>query len=413
MFSKNKTIWIKSALLYFFVAALLGALLRFAFVFELPEWIQYKNIQHAHSHVAMMGWLTAAFYAFSCWFFKLDRPIYRTIFWASQATVLGMLISFPIQGYAFFSIFFSTAFMIVIYFFIYAVLKDLRQKPKEKDLLSTRFLKTALFFLGLSTLGLWTMGPIMASSLRGTAYYYGAVQFFLHFQFNGWFVFVLLGILFKVFEANGIPFNRKMGDRFYLFLFISCFLTFALAIAWSTPSLFLFLINSIGVLFQTIALIYFLMILKDVSKAAKKQFTNWHFFLWGIAFFCLTFKMFIQNMVAIPYLATISYTIHNFVIGFIHLLMLGALSTFLLGLMTYLKWEVNKWGVRIFLMGLVLTEVLLFGQGLLIWAGLGFIPNYHLVLALASLLLPVGVGVILFRFKATLQSREAEKSLGS
>jgi hypothetical protein len=114
-------------------------------------------------------------------------------------------------------------------------------------------------------------------------------------------------------------------------------------------------------------------------------------YLWGIAFFCLSFKILIQTLVAVPTLAVVSYTMRNFVIGFIHLLMLGALSTFIFGLMDDVKLSWHRWVIPFFLAGFILTEGLLFGQGLLIWLGFGFIPYYYVLISLASVLLPVSV----------------------
>ena len=48
--------WFWVALLNFVLAAVAGILLRYAFVQEL-EWMQYRHFQHAHSHVAMLGWI--------------------------------------------------------------------------------------------------------------------------------------------------------------------------------------------------------------------------------------------------------------------------------------------------------------------------------------------------------------------
>jgi hypothetical protein len=392
--SKEQTTKLSSALVFFFLAALLGLSLRVAFVVEMPEWFKYKNIQHAHSHLAIMGWLTASFYFFICRYFQFNRPIYRFLFWASQATVSGMLLSFPIQGYAFYSILFSSIFMLLSYGFIVAVLQDIRSRQDLQGTIAVLFLKSSLFFLALSTVGIWAMGPIMASGLRTTAWYYGAVQFFLHFQFNGWFVFALLALMFKLFKDHDISISLKTNKKFHLFLTISCFLTYALSVTWSTPDKLLFWTNSIGVLLQAVALFYFWQIIKLAAPNARKNFQSWHFRLWGIAFFCLGFKIFIQTLVAIPALAVISYTIRNFVIGFIHLLMLGAFSTFLFGLMHVAKFRINSSGILLFLLGFLLTEILLFGQGLLIWMGFSFIPYYYILLALFSSLLPLSLLLI-------------------
>ncbi|MBT8233910.1 MAG: hypothetical protein KJN84_14855, partial [Bacteroidia bacterium] len=152
-------------------------------------------------------------------------------------------------------------------------------------------------------------------------------------------------------------------------------------------------------LLQLFALFYFVKILIGISKSSKLTFEKWHFNLWGIAFLSLAFKMLIQTFVAIPYLATISYTIRNFVIGFVHLLMLGALSAFVFGLMRFLNIRVSRLGITIFLAAILLTELMLFGQGLLIWMRLGFIPYYYILIAVFSLLFPLGIGIILYNFR--------------
>ena len=48
----------KLALGYFVLAALLGCVLRFFKVLEIP--ITYKFIVHTHSHIALLGWVYLA-----------------------------------------------------------------------------------------------------------------------------------------------------------------------------------------------------------------------------------------------------------------------------------------------------------------------------------------------------------------
>ena len=59
MSMKTKRIWLVVALLNFLMAAGMGALLRMAFVVEIP-WVKYQYLLHAHSHVAMLGWIYLA-----------------------------------------------------------------------------------------------------------------------------------------------------------------------------------------------------------------------------------------------------------------------------------------------------------------------------------------------------------------
>ena len=51
--------WFLLSLMFLTLAATIGALLRLIFVVELP-WLVFKPWLHAHSHVAMLGWLFPA-----------------------------------------------------------------------------------------------------------------------------------------------------------------------------------------------------------------------------------------------------------------------------------------------------------------------------------------------------------------
>ena len=149
--------WLRVALANFLIAAILGALLRFAFVEELPSWIHFRKVLHGHSHVAMLGWLYLAFYALLLPVFlspaQSAAPFYRKLFWWTQASVVGMLVAFPLQGYGPFSIAFSQIHVFLSYAFVFRFWKDLR-KQNEKPTLAVYLLKTALFFLVFSTLAL-------------------------------------------------------------------------------------------------------------------------------------------------------------------------------------------------------------------------------------------------------------------
>src|SRR5215210_4167580 len=96
-----------------------------------PAGFNYKYLLHAHSHVAILGWLYSAFYV---GIIQAYLPIeiqqkkkYWWQFWLAQLSVLGMLLSFPVQGYALYSITFSTLHIIISYFFIYHFLSDARR----------------------------------------------------------------------------------------------------------------------------------------------------------------------------------------------------------------------------------------------------------------------------------------------
>lgn len=396
--------WLKVALWNFLIAAILGALMRYAFVAELP-WMKFRFVQHGHSHVAMLGWLYLAFYACLIHAFlpreKQQSPFYRYLFWFTQGTVLGMMISFPIQGYAAWSITFSTLHVLGSYAFAYRFLRDVKQKSTRKSLANT-FAKSAFGLLIISTLGLWAMGPIMALGPGKGSAYYLVIQFYLHFQFNGWFIFAALALFFKWLENNAVDTESKDLRLFWGLLLISCFPTYALALTWANPMDALFYVNSAGVLIQLAALFYFLRGLKGHYPVIGKLMTGNFRFLFGISFACFCLKIIFHAAIVIPVIATVAYTIRNFVIGFFHLILLGIISHFVLGYavqarLIMLDSATNRLGIWMFVAGFILSETILFTQGTLFWIGWGFIPGYYALLFTVSALMPLGILLLVLR----------------
>ena len=388
---------ILTSLLFFVLAAGLGLALRWAFVLDMPLWFDYRNIQHAHSHVALLGWLFAIFALLIIYFLKLEFKRYKRLYYLLQFSVLGMLITFPIVGYNPLSITFSTAHIILSYIFAYKIWKEINRSGQRSA--AVTFIKTSLFFMVLSTLGTWALGPIMALGLKGSALYYGAIQFYLHFQFNGWFVFALLGVAFAMFEGANISLRTDLMRPFYYLLVVSTFLTFALAVTWSTPYLAIFITNSIGVIIQLIAIYYLVVIVFHNKKEIVAWLPKYVFYLFALSFIAIILKVIIQAVVVIPYMAQVSYTIRNFVIGFIHLLMLACLSLFAFGgISKIIGSNLNVTGTWVFIFGIFTSEALLFVQGIMFWQGWGFMPYYYLLLGLASGIMLIGLIWILIDF---------------
>ncbi len=279
--------WFGVALFNLFVAACLGVLMRYAFVSEV-SWLHFSYVLHAHSHTAMLGWVYLAFYAFFILAFldkaQQQQKFYRWLFWVTQISVIGMLIAFPLQGYATWSISFSTLHILCSYAFTYRFFKDLKHKTTAA-LPSVRFAKMALIFMVVSTLALWSLGPITAMGKQGSALYYAMIQFFLHFQFNGWFIFAALALFFRLLENNTISISAKYLNYFFYTLIVSCFLTYFLAVTWSTPLPILFAINGVGVSIQLISLIFFFFLLQKIYPAIRQQFSPKSLLLFKVAFF--------------------------------------------------------------------------------------------------------------------------------
>lgn len=402
--------WISISLFNFMIAASFGLLLRSQFLFSVP--FHYRFVTHAHSHVAMLGWVYLVLFACIVYvFIPEDLRKFKKLFWVTQFSVLGMMCSFPFQGYALFSIIFSTLHIFCSYAFVLKVWPKLR----AKDQISNWFLKTAFIWMLLSTAGVWSLGPIMISGGNGSAAYHIAIQTFLHLQFNGWFLFAVLAILIKIWEQKGLIFPKKLTKNFIISLILATVFTMALPISWFWDNSSLGFLNIIGVLIQFTALFFAVKIFLTAKFSVAFQtakIIRASLFL-GIS--SLILKIVLQVFSMFQNWALLSFQIKNFVIGFIHLTMLGLISGFLFYFIFQLfsKFTENKvvsLGFFSFLMGFVLSEIVLFVQGFLFYLGFGLLPAYYEVLFATSVLLWLGIVLIFVRFSFNFK-KDKTKSL--
>jgi hypothetical protein len=387
-----KKSWILVCFVNFFIASLMGLLLRWMYVDPIAG-VNFQFLMHGHSHVAMLGWVCLMLYCLILHFFvpkeAQEKPIYNRLFWVTELAVVGMMIDFPAQGYAFASILFSTLHIFCSYYFCYLIWKD----AKPSTFPEKRMLRTALFFMIFSTLGVWCLGPAVGLMGKASAFYQIAIQFFLHFQFNGWFLFAVLALFFK---QSKISIDEKKFRLFYNLLVTATVLTLALPVSWSLSNSIFYWINAIGVLIQLLSFVHFALLIQTHFQDFFTPLSSLEKKVYRFALCSLALKVIIQLVVLVPELSQVSHEIRNFVIGYIHLTMLGIITGFLFGFSLqngFLNAQNNiqKWGIKIFILGFVATEILLFLQGTWLFLESGSFPNYYQNLFIASIPLPLGL----------------------
>lgn len=368
----------------------MGLALRYSFVADIG--VNYRNLTHAHSHVAMLGWVYLTLYvSIVHYFIPEKKPIYNRLFWFTEFSVIGMMVSFPIQGYGVISISFSTLHILCSYFFVYLVWRNHKTKSQ-----TTRYLlRASLIFMLLSTLGVWCLGPAVSILGQTSAFYQIAIQFFLHFQFNGWFLIAALAVFFHILNIE----NSKQFRLFFNLLITSTIFTLALPIQWFAPNKVFLWINGFGVILYLSALYYFLIIIKSKLYKVLQRESKLLVYVFSFAIFCFVLKVILQILSIIPEFSEVVYTHRNFVIGFIHLLMLGVISGFLFSFIlksNLLRYSKTLYlGTYSFLLGFGLTEILLLIQGYKFYYGNGLIQNYYMLLLLFSIFLPLGILLLL------------------
>lgn len=389
--------WILICFGNFLIAALMGLLLRLQFVAPVAN-VNYQFLLHGHSHIAMLGWVYLALFALIYHFFipknKETEQKFNRLFWITEVAVIGMMIAFPLQGYAVFSIIFSTLHIFSSYYFVRLIWKN-----QQIESLAERYLlKTALFFMILSTCGVWCLGPAVGLLGKTSAFYQIAIQFFLHFQFNGWFIIAVLALLFHQMK---VKVENHTFFSFYKWLIVGTVLTFALPVSWFISSPVLTWINAVGVVVQLVAFVKLVLMLRSQFDAFYARLKEIEKIVYSFALVSLGLKVLVQLVVIFPDMALVSHQVRNFVIGFIHMIMLGIITGFLLGFLLNInvincKNRFSGYGIKIFIMGFVLTEFLLFAQGGNLFFNWKLIPMYHENLFLSSIWLVVGIIMIIF-----------------
>ena len=222
--------WIFAALINLVLVSMAGVLLRYKILFHLPV-VHHKNLLHAHSHFAFSGWLSLALCASILYILHQYKPIdelkYRRLFWFSQISSFGMLFTFPFMGYAAPSITFSTLYIFYSYIFTAVIWKDLEAIPKE----IRQWISASLVFWVISSLGAFALAFLMATGMGTQQVNIGSVYFFLHFQYNGWFLFAIGALLlFSLRETINI--QDKNLQKVYKYLAVAVIPGYILSALW-------------------------------------------------------------------------------------------------------------------------------------------------------------------------------------
>lgn len=390
--------WMIWAVALFFLASVFGSLMRLYYIVEIPL-LEYLHLLHAHSHVAQLGW-AFLLVTLALLILGLDstphQKHYVAVLVLNVVAGFGMAAAFLYQGYGFVSIGFSTLHLLVSYYFAWLFWSDLKRlKPSS----SRSFFKVSLIWLILSSFGLWALPIILNTVGKTSILYYSSVQWFLHIQFNGWFTYAVIGLLLVWLSRRGQ--HKPIPGPVFWCLHASVLLTYALSVSWANPHPALFYLNSLGVVLQLFAIGYILWALKDMFSLilARNKLSSW---LIGIGLFSLIMKVLTQSALVIPAVADISHTIRNFVIGFIHLTMLGSITLTTAGLLVREGYfptnTVSRLGWAGILVAFLSTEFLLFLQGIWVWMAMGFFTYYYELIFLATILFPISILVVLFGF---------------
>jgi hypothetical protein len=390
----SKTLYLYSFSL-FIIAALYGLLIRWNFTFPITSF-PYKNVLQSHSHVAFLGWGYLTVIAIILKLFvpnvEKNKPIYKVLFFICSLAVFLMLFSFPLGGYKVFSIVLLSVFGIATYVISYLILKDL-----NINCIASKLIKFGVYYYLLSSLATWFVAVVMVTQGK-TDLYYNTIYFYLHFLYNGFFVFALFGILFKILENHKVAISKKLQNGFFIYLNVSCIPAYTLSTLWSNVNSTYYVIGFAASVLQLVSLVYLVAIVKQIFKKIKWNYILTTLLKFGLIAYAL--KVIIQFFSSFPYFVEKSLALKPYlIIGYLHLFTLAFMSVILLLFLIKLngfsiKNIVSKLGIGIFLFSIFITELLFFMQGFLLLLRYGLIPNYNLLLLTFSCLLVIGLVLI-------------------
>ncbi len=366
----GKNTWVRIAVINLAIVALLGTIMRYKIGFALP-FLDQKFLQESHSHFAFTGWITHTLYFLLVNIFRsslpsIDEKAYRLLILFNLLTAYGMLISFAIQGYGPVSIVFASLSIIIGYLFVWRALKDAGRLPDSHP--GKNWIKAALWFSVLSTLGTMVLSWMMATRQYDQETYLASVYFYLHFQYNGWFLFACFGIFLD--SIRHFNLNEKLVRYSFFFFGIAAIPAYFLSTLWADIPGWLYGTVIIAAFLQIAGWYYFIKLIRENLSQLRVSFSKLVLLLFLAVALALTLKLILQLGSTVPAISKLAYSFRPIVIAYLHLVLLLIISVFLLsflygtGLLRQNK--PTRIALLIFAAGVILNETVLAVQG--IWS---------------------------------------------
>jgi len=387
--------WLRICFFNLLLVASLGVLLRYKIAFSFPLIIQ-KNVLHSHSHFAFSGWITQCLMVLMVYYLSTQQlnntfTRYKPILVLNLLSAYGMLITFILQGYAFASISFSTLSIFTSYTFAWFYWRDINRLQGENY--SRLWFKAALVFNVLSSIGAFALAIIMANKIASDKLSLSSIYYYLHFQYNGWFFFTCMGLFFSKIKLKQSALTSKI---FWLFA-VACLPAYFLSILWAAIHPLLYWGVVLASLAQTFAWLLFLRLIHLNKEIIMQAFTKNARRLLLLSILACSIKISLQLLSVIPYLSTLAFGFRPIVIAYLHLVLLGVITLFLVGsIISSKSVRANKGslvGIGVFVAGIFLNELFLMVQGVGAITDI-MIPNLNVVLFFVALIMFSGILIL-------------------
>jgi hypothetical protein len=224
--------------------------------------------------------------------------------------------------------------------------------------------------------------------------YLASVYFYLHFQYNGWFFFAVMGLFTA--QVSALNFDFPQEKKVFLLFSISCLPAYFLSVLWAHLPVWLYPFIVAASVAQLIAWLLVIRAMRDNSNKIKTQLSLLSRYLFLFVGTALTIKFMLQAGSTIPAMSKMAFGFRPIVMAYLHLVLLAILTMFLIGFLytfNYIKKNILTTVAIISISaGVFLNEVILGVQGI---AGISYvmIPYVNELLFYVALL--IGVSILL------------------
>lgn len=398
---KNFSIWLKLCVFNFFVVSIVGVMMRYNMAFSLPG-LTHKFMQEAHSHFAFYGWISAGIYLFVTKYLseisdKLNLKKYQYLMIANQIGSYGMLFAFLYGGYFWLSIAFSSIALFTGFAYFIFLLIDTKSNKSSEII----WLKSGAFFATISALGIFGLAYFSSRKEEFEVLFQTSTYFYLHYQYNGFFLFSCVGLLLISLKKYGIRISQKRNKTIFYLLFIGCFFGYGLSILWTKiPDLLyrFFTIISVIQLFGAWKMWNF--VWENRVKLSDNHFIQK--LLLAVVGLSFLMKFVLQTASAIPSLGIFVFNSINIVIAYLHLVLLMGISLFLIWKvldLNYFKFnKILKISILLVIFGIVLNEIILSLAGIFSIFYIPFLSAKYWLL-FASVIIMISIGAFIKSLK--------------
>ncbi len=389
--------WLVVSFFNLLIVASLGVVLRYKIAFYLP-FVDQKHLLHSHSHFAFAGWITQVLMVLLVHYLSTKNiekitQKYNWLLYANCITAYGMLIGFMYQGYGFFSNLFSLLSILVSYIFAILYWRDLNRITIKMT--THLWFKASLLFSVISSIGTFALAYMMVNKIMLQHWQLGSIYFYLHFQYNGWFMFACIGLMVSKFELL-TALAKQMKIVFILFC-SACIPAYFLSALWLPFPNFIYYVVVAAVLAQLVGWVILVQVFFKNKSYIQQPFYKPGKILLILSGIAFTIKLILQSGSVHPALSQLSYGFRPIVIGYLHLVLLAVTSIFLIGYVIACKLIPTSStlliGIFIFVAGVIINELLLMIQGV---QALSYnsVPYINTLLLGTAIILFLGVGVM-------------------